>query len=319
MPAMEGQICVDMYGDLPLGAFVLTNATLRGEEGYIFTRNEDPILEQNADFLRKGKFLKPRLREEHRTLRTVREVDDLVSLVSRCGTGFFHWMMDSLPKVVIAERCGFTGSYLIPAPTTAPWAEESLTLLGISPTRVIHHSTLDTRAQRLLIPTYFSGYNAHHNKSFMMLYREALRQAIPVHERGPRERILIARAAATKVRRIINDEEVRKTCAAFGFRTISFEELPLREQIRHAISAKAMLGAHGSGLCHSLFMDEGSTLIELFPFRRVQSCDCYEMIATIPHHRYHALESVEGGEGDIIVPRDELRSLLQRGLKDPPT
>jgi capsular polysaccharide biosynthesis protein len=301
-----------MYGDLPFGLCVLPDSTLRGEAAYIFTSDGTPILEQNADFLRKKRFLKPRLNEEHRTLRALRQVDDLVSLTSRCDTGFFHWMMDSLPKVVIAEACGFTGSYLIPANSTAPWAEESMTLLGISSTRLIHHSALDTRARRLFIPTYFSGYNAHFNQSFMRRYRDTVRNAIPVELRASKQRVLIARKSETKVRRILNHDEVRHTAEEFGFQTVYFEDLSFREQLQKALSAESIIGAHGSGLCHSLFMDERSTLIELFPFARKQSCDCYEALATIPQHHYHALESTDDREGDILVPTTELRELLQR-------
>ena len=312
---MEHGLCVDMYGDLPFGLFILENATLRGQEAYIFTSEGTPITEQNADFLRKKRFLKPRISEEHLTLRAPREFNELVSLTSRCDSGFFHWMVDSLPKVVIAEGCGFTGSYLIPSLTTAPWAKESLTLLGISPDRVTHHTDSDIRARRLSIPTFFSGYNAHHNVPFMKVYRETVRQTVKIELGRARERLLIVRKPATKVRRILNQEEVIQTANAFGFQPLYFEDLSLREQLARALSAEAILGAHGSGLCHSLFMDQGSTVIELFPYGRKQSCDVYEMLATIPQHRYHALESSEDREGDILVSTDALSALLARAFR----
>jgi len=310
MQGMEDQLCCDMYGDLPCGVFILKDATLRGEAAYIFTSDGNPIVEQNADFLRKKCFLKPRLTEEHLILRSTQQLNDIVSLTSRCDTGFFHWMMDSLPKVIVAEGCGFTGCYLIPSPSTAPWAKESLAILGISPDRIILRTESDIRAQRLFIPTYFSGYNAHHNAAFMKIYRDAIRQALQLDQRHARERILIARKPAAKVRRIINQEEVAQTAAAFGFQPLYFEDLSLREQLQRALSAEAMIGAHGSGLCHSLFMDQGSTLIELFPYGRKQSCDVYEILATIPPHRYHAMESGEDREGDILVSTGTLSDIL---------
>ena len=313
---MDSQSCVDMYGDLPFGMFSIPDASLRGKEGYIFTGDGVPIIEQNADFLRKKKFLKPRIGAEHKILRTSREVKTLVSLISRCDTGFFHWMMDSLPKVVIAEACGFMGSYLIPSPNKAPWAEESMRILGISPTRLIHHTSLDTRAHRLFIPTYFSGYNGHHNRPFLQLYRNKVREAIEVDRGNSKERILIARKPTTKTRRIVNGDEVQNTLERFGFTTIYFEDLSLREQLQRAISAEIIIAAHGSGLCHSLYMDEGSTVVELFPFRRERSCDCYETLSTIPEHRYYSLESERECHGDIIVPTDALRSVLTEALSE---
>ncbi|MEN9845884.1 MAG: hypothetical protein RIS36_1031 [Pseudomonadota bacterium] len=314
MPEMAGNLCVDMYGDLPFGTFSLPNATLRGGAAYIFSDEGDPIIEQNADFLRKKRFLKPRISEEHLTLRPIREVDELVSLISRCDTGFFHWMMDSLPKVIISEACGFTGHYLIPAVSKAPWAEGSMNLLGIPSARLIHHTSLDTQARRLFVPTYFSGYNAHHNRPFMTLFRDKIRHAISGDPKLSNERIFIARKHETKIRRILNHHEVCHTTCDFGFRILYFEDLSLREQIQCAISAEAMIGAHGSGLCHSLFMDEGSTLIEIFPFARKQSCDCYEALATIPQHHYHSLESTHDHAGDIVVATTELRKLLEQAI-----
>lgn len=314
MPGLPDKLCIDMYGDLPFGMFAIPNPTLRGDEAYIFTSEGSPIIEQNADFLRKKRFLKPRLREDHRHLRSLREVEQLVSLTSRCDTGFFHWMMDSLPKVVIAEACGFTGNYLVPSPTTSPWADESLSLLGISSDRIVHHTFTDIHAHRLFVPTYFSGYNAHHNPDFMNLYRDTIRQAITSEPSTTKKRILIARKPGTKVRRIINHDEVVEMTTALGFQTVYFEDLSLREQLNLAISAEAMIGAHGSGLCHSLFMDERSTLVELFPFERRQACDCYEMLATIPRHRYHSIDSSEDCEGDIVVAVRELRGMLNGAL-----
>ena len=314
MQEMNRHLCVDMYGDLPFGMFVLPDATLRGEAAYIFASNGTPIIEQNADFLRKKRFLRPRVNEEHLRLRKVREVDELISLTSRCDTGFFHWMMDSLPKVILAEACGFTGNYLIPASSTAPWAEESLALVGISSSRLIPHASLDTRVCRLFIPTYFSGYNAHHNKPFIKLYRDTVRRTISIEPRRSNERILIARKSETKVRRILNHDEVRHIAEEFGFQTVYFEDLSFQDQLQKALSAEAIIGAHGSGLCHSLFMDEGSALIELFPFARKQACDCYEMIATIPNHRYASLESDKDCGGDIMVATDALRNVLRQTL-----
>jgi len=314
MPGLQDKPCVDMYGDLPFGMFTLPNATLRGDEAYIFTSDGSPIMEQNADFLRKKKFLKPKLREDHHHLRSPYEVEQLVSLISRCDTGFFHWIMDSLPKVLIAEACGFIGSYLLPSSTTAPWADESLFLLGISRDRIVHHTDSDINARHLFIPTYFSGYNAHHNPEFMTIYRDTIRRAIESKPSIAKKRILIARKPGTKVRRIINHDEVVEMTTALGFETVYFEDLSLREQLHLSISAEAMIGAHGSGLCHSLFMDENSTLVELFPFERRQSCDCYEMLATIPRHRYHSIESSEDCEGDIVVSVRELRDMLRGAL-----
>jgi capsular polysaccharide biosynthesis protein len=148
----------------------------------------------------------------------------------------------------------------------------------------------------------------------MKLYRDTIRQALTSEPSSTKKRILIARKPGTKVRRIINHDEVVEMTTALGFQTVYFEELALREQLHLATSAEAMIGAHGSGLCHLLFMDELSTVVEIFPFERRQACDCYEMLATIPRHRYHSIDSSEEREGDIVVAVRELRDMLRGAL-----
>jgi hypothetical protein len=314
MPSLKGTLCTDMYGDLPFGLLVLREAHIRGDAGYVFTNEMVPILEQNTEFLRKGKFLRPRFEEVQHTDETPVNVTELVSLTSRCDKYFWHWMMDSLPKVVLAEETGFGGSYLIPPPTRAPWATESLSLLGISEDRIITKTNRDVYAERLYVATYFCGNNAHFNIPFMRRYRESLRSAVPYVQSCSRERIFIARREPSALRRVVNQDEVEHTLASFGFITAHFEDLSLKEQIVLAHSSSVMVGPHGSGLTHSLFMDDNSFLVELFPYRRLQANNCYETLAHIPNHHYRAIESKERLDGDIEIDTASLRILLHELL-----
>lgn len=314
MPRFEGVACVDMYGDLPYGIFVLPRGVVRGDAGYIFTQEGVPIVEQNADFLRKKKFLRPRFEEIGAATIQPLEVDELISLKTRCHTGFFHWMLGALPKVFLAESVGFSGAYLLPPPSLAPWALESMRLLKISDDRLLFEESRDICARRLCVPTYFSGYNAHHNIAFMRLYREWVRAAVVETVQQKRGRIFIARRASATARRVVNQEHVERVLSDFGFETVYFEDLPFRRQLEIACSAGVMVAPHGAGLSHALFMDDHSLLVELFPHKRQQSCDCFEMLATIPQHRYHSLEGRVPCEGDIDVRPEELRLVLERAL-----
>jgi capsular polysaccharide biosynthesis protein len=305
-----------MYGDLPLGLFLLPNGVVRGEAGYIYTSDGDPIIEQNADFLRKKRFLRPRfeLSEQAENRAPVLAVDELVSLKMRCSNGFFHWMTGSLPKVFLAEEVGFRGHYLLPRRAIAPWAYESMKLLGISEARLLCDEQRDLHAARLYVPTYFSGYNAHHNVPFMRLYRDWIRAAVPESLQGVAERVrlFVGRRSGVGVRRVLNHHEVEERLAAFGFSTVYFEDLSLGRQLQLACAADIIVGPHGAGLSHTLFMEDRSVVIELFPHKRQQSCDCFETLATIAQHRYFALESAIPCEGDITVDVQELGRVLSQ-------
>jgi hypothetical protein len=310
MPALRGALCTDMYGDMPYGLFVVPNCYLLGDAGYIFTAEMKPLLEQNAGFLRKGKFVRPRLEEIASSAETTATATELVSLVSRCDSYFWHWMIDSLPKVLIAEDCGFQGCYLLPEPTRAPWAAESLRLLNIAPERLMTKGAFNLHAARMYVPTYFCGNNAHLNTDLMQLFRERIRAA--AHPMTPSEqRIFVARRELSKIRRVVNQDAVEEVLKAFNFATVYLEDLSLPEQISLVRATNIMVGPHGSGLTHALFMDNYSTLIELFPHKRRQANNCYETLASIPRHAYRAVESMQRNDGDIEINTAELTNALK--------
>jgi hypothetical protein len=310
---LQGLVCRDMYGDRPYGLYVLPNATVRGGYGYIFS-GETPILEQNADFLRHKKFLRPRFEDISEHAEGAVEAEDLVSLVSRRHNCFWHWMMDSLPKVLLAEESGFRGTYLIPSPAIAPWAAESLSIVGIPRDRVLTSNGRDVRAARLYIPTYFCGYNAHHNLPFVQLFREWVRSRVSAPTSQSKKRIFVGRRATVQQRRVLNQDELFAVAATHGFQAVFFEELSLAEQLALSSTSEAMIGAHGSGLTHALFMNTGSLVVELFPFTRRQTNDCYQQLSTIPGHRYQPIESALDQESDIHISPNILHARLTQKL-----
>jgi hypothetical protein len=314
MPALRGALCADMYGDLPYGLLVAHRCTIRGDAGYFFNSDMTPLLEQNAGFLRKGKFVRPRFEEVTQPAQDGVEVADLISLVSRCDSYFWHWMLDSLPKVLIAEDSGFRGLYLIPEPTRAPWAVDSLALLGIPLERIIIKSAADLHAERLYVPTYFCGNNAHLNTPLLQLFRERIRNSVPSPSKQPQQRIFIGRRLPSRIRRVVNQDALEVALSRFGFTTIYLEELPLREQLALARRSTLMMGPHGSGLTHSLFMDEHSTLIELFPYKRMQASNCYETLARIPSLSYRAIDSTPRNDGDIEIDPNALLEIIRELL-----
>jgi hypothetical protein len=313
-PRLEGLSCSDMYGDLPYGLFILPNASVRGGDGFVFTHEDLPIVEQNAGLLRKKKFVRAKFDEVSESIGEPLRVGELVSLVSRCNDCFWHWMMDNLPKVMLAEECGFKGAYLLPPSSTTPWATESMKLMRISSERVVYADQRGVQADRLYVPSYFCGFNAHHNIPFMKMYRDWVRAAISANSIHGEERIFIGRRESAKVRRVVNQVDVEQLLKGHGVRTLYFEDLSLRAQLELACATKVMVAPHGSGLSHSLFMNERSVLIEFFPYKGHQACDCYETLSQVINHRYRSLESVGDRAGDIEVNLEDLNKILTEEL-----
>jgi capsular polysaccharide biosynthesis protein len=291
--------------------FVVKNCSVRGDAALIFTATGAPLLEQNAGLLTNDALLKA-FTQNPPTGPSVNSPtsDHLLSLASTCTDCFWHWMMDSLPKAFLAEQSGYTGSYLLPNHIPEPIACESMSLLGVPRSRLIIHNTTAHNALNLYIPTYFSGFNAHHNTDFTRAFRSQILSQISPPP-AANDRIYVARKPEARNRRIVNHADVETMVHQHGFRTIFFEDLSLRDQISTAAKATAMIAPHGSGMTHTLFMKERSSIIEIFPNRRQTSCDCYEQLAVVPQHHYCCIESAKDCGSDIEVDIASLRATLQ--------
>lgn len=312
MPGHHDGLCHDIHGDHPFGMYVVKDGMVRGNAGVLCTPTGEFLLEQNAGLLEHDELLQEMARVATLPSSTnATTVDQLISLVSTCTDCFWHWMMDSLPKVFIAEQCGYTGSYLLPATGPTRMRAGSMALLGIEPSRLIEQNSEEYLARNLSIPTYFSGFNAPCNPIFMRAYRDRILQNIEAPASSP-ERIYVARKPDAKNRRVINHESVDEIARQHGYTTVYFEDLSLREQIGIASQAHSMLAPHGSGMTHILFMQKGSSLIELFPYQRRASCDCYEQLAPVVDHRYTSLESSSDCGTHVKVDIDALEALLKR-------
>ncbi len=306
-------MCRDLYGDLPFGFYKVPQATLLSVYGFIYASNGALLVEQNGGVLSQADLLQ-KLESSQQQKRDERPVEQLLSLVSTCTDCFWHWMMDSLPKVFMAETFGYSGAYLVPEDSVAPWSRASLEILGIEPARLISSAESDLRVGCLYVPTYFSGFNSHLNGAFTRMFRAWLLAHVGAKALVPSQRLFVARPASAKTRRILNQSEVEAVAKSFGFTTVCFEHLSLKEQIQLASNANAMLAPHGSGITHSLLMPEQSLLVEIFPFERAVSCDCYENLARVVGHRYVSIDTLLERGVDIEVDTNKLQEVLATEL-----
>ena len=76
------------------------------------------------------------------------------------------------------------------------------------------------------------------------------------------------RSKAKNFRRIINNmdkirDELLKFDTVFNVEMVSLERLPIGEQIKKVREANILIGYHGAGLTHALFLDDNATVVEL--------------------------------------------------------
>jgi hypothetical protein len=199
---------------------------------------------------------------------------------------FWHWVMESLIRVVTAQEAGFSGSCIIPAAAEKQtFVADSLDMLGVSRDRILLYDGHPWHVECLMVPEPIKAtHDLRHLPGLMDILRSKLMAACPRQTLPPR-RIYIAREDQILERRVVNETELVDLIKSYGFERIVMEHLSLPEQICLMSNADALVTPHGSGMVHSLFMKPGSLVIELFSNQYVNPC----MLPVMDHlhHRYY--------------------------------
>lgn len=78
------------------------------------------------------------------------------------------------------------------------------------------------------------------------------------------ERIYVSRRLASR-RKIVNEEELERRLAAFGYVSLDPGQFSYAEQIAFFRKAKAVVGPHGQGLANAIFAQPMRCLVEIMP------------------------------------------------------
>ena len=294
---------------LPLGVFRLHEMLLLGAHAIFTTPDHFILKEQNAETLiEKSLGVVPRLAKAESPT-----IGQAVSLISAASYNFYHWIIDSLPKVTIAEGCGFTGTYLVPAAGVNPIVNESLALLGIDPGRILAMEYPVVTVQELWIPTHFHGHLMEDTPELHAEFRKQMLLGATKISVPSRKRLYIKRTPARKIRFVANSEELESLISTYGFEPFEMERMTLREQIALAAKAECLMGPHGAGILHSLWMPEGSQVIELLPSS--YPSEVMSVHSRLLQHRYVPhLVPAEGPMMQMTVNCEALSKELVRTL-----
>jgi len=185
-------------------------------------------------------------------------------LTTTFGRGYFHWLVDVLPRMEAFAAAGIAPTdvdYVIVPTTMAPFQKESLQALGFEREQLV--SSLRHRhlvAKELLVPSLVRP-----NGAMPQWACDSLRRAIapiPPSSSPPPERLLITRKATdhgfSAFNQAIGDWGRRN-----GFAQIALEDFSLAEKTWLLKRTQIVIGETGAGLTNIVFCQPGAALIEI--------------------------------------------------------
>uniref|UniRef100_A0A7S0XMH7 Glycosyltransferase 61 catalytic domain-containing protein n=1 Tax=Erythrolobus madagascarensis TaxID=708628 RepID=A0A7S0XMH7_9RHOD len=259
------------------------------------------------------------------------DIDRAVLLASFYAHGYFHYIVECLPRVVMVRDFVLRNPdvKIIHYPPVAADLVLLYQLLGIDPARVVEYDTKTLyRANTLIVPTATATFRA--NTLAVQQTRDLFRDSIPGQLGIPREdpferaRLFLSSSSpgglirADRVRIVVHDRgrgkprsvEQQKELESAILKRFPNAEVTVynaarantREMIVMHYRADVVVGPHGAGLSNALFMRRGSSMLEFnIPDRRTDpSIRCHEITATKLGLRYF-YESAVGGKHSGVM------------------
>lgn len=190
------------------------------------------------------------------------QVGHVVSLLTGGGgaTNYAHWLYDVLPRFHLLQQAGLVredSQYLVP-PLDREFKLVTLERLGIDAGRCIEISgPVLVEAERLAA----SAGHRNHGRVEPWI-PQFLRSAFLREGRQTGRRLYVNRRD-TKLRRVLNEEQLESALAARGFVSISASDYDFQDKMDLYRSAEIVVAPHGAGLANIAFCAPGTQIVEI--------------------------------------------------------
>ena len=231
--------------------------------------------------------------------------------------GYFHWMCDFLPKLLVAEKYLVDYTIVLPENHKYPYINDSLKIFNnINLVRFSDKQYISCSEAIIPDKVCLSGDN---NPLVMQKIRDKfLAYYKPVSDQNLFAPNLYVSRSKAKGRFITNEKEVIDALAELGFKTIYFEDYSLEDQIKLTYNCKNLIGLHGANLTNLMFMKPDSNLLELRNEGDIKNNYYYSLASSFSLNYFYLQCKSNASENDqtfnITVDIEKLITLTKRIL-----
>ncbi len=204
-------------------------------------------------------------------------------IVDDWSFGYFHWLLDAIPKLLIAIDGCSNVTIVLPEKMN-----EGFFLDSLKPFKNIRIIYLKERTTyfftRAVVPEINLTTGNYHPELLLRL-RAIYQQFFACLGQKTHNRIYISRANAAK-RVIVNEREILPILNKYGFKICLFENLTFHEQVLLTSNSNILISCHGAGLSNILFMNSGTCIMEI-RHKFNNHDNCYFTLSAAMNVRYY--------------------------------
>ena len=236
---------------------------------------------------------------------------DYCLLSSPWSDGYYHWMIEALPRMSLIERfTELSDTPLIVQSRLRSYQQDTLDMLGVSSKRIVNFTGGCWQLGRLYYPELLSETGNPSPHAVHWLRRRFLTRPEP-STLPVKPRLYITRRDA-KSRRIVNEAEIVEYLHSEGFEILCPGTLSVAQQIQIFSKAEIVIAAHGAGCTNMVFAPHNALLIELFGANYINGC--FWALTNILNQRYAFLTGPPTDRLNYTISLDRLKTLLAREL-----
>jgi hypothetical protein len=235
---------------------------------------------------------------------------------SRGEEGFFHWLVDYLPKLRAVEfyenETGDDVTLIVPE-RIPRYADEAFDLLGFENHSLVEWDWRETElhVDSLVVPSW-----PEPTPGTLRWLQNSV--SCSADRFADVDWIYVSRQNASRGRKVVNFDDLVPVLNDFGVEVVKCEELSLEEQIELFRSVDGVIGPHGAGLTGMIWADDLS-IVELFNGMIITP---FYVLADVLGHEYRSVvcepvvdeEERLDRDRDLLVHPDDLRELLDDQL-----
>ena len=172
---------------------------------------------------------------------------------------YYHWLIETLPRLVVLRKLYPDATIILPFSAT-PYMIRTVALLGFNKTFKIPENTT-VKIPQLAFVEKAGTFLHQDNQLLREVASSIISQIVPIATK-PQRRVYASRSRAS-CRKVANELELLDLLYKYNFELIYFEDFNFIEQVKIMRGVDIIIGLHGANLTNILFMQEGTTLVEL--------------------------------------------------------
>jgi len=188
--------------------------------------------------------------------------EDCLCFTDTWSIGYFHWLLDALPRLLTAEELINKTTVILPiAYQKKDYIISSLKIFNVKNIRWVENDEV-LSIKKLIIPPHIAPSGTYDPRLTTELIKKIKNYYRNNGKKVLGDKIYLSRAKAGK-RHIKNEEEILPIMTRYGFKTIYLEDYLWEDQVSICQNARYLISNHGAGLTNLIFMDTGGKILEL--------------------------------------------------------